>query len=89
MDNKVRCQSCGMPLAAEFKNLGTNADGSAMGEYCIMCFRDGKFTMPDLTIEGMIRLSIDNMTNELKMPVEQATKLANEVIPNLRRWRTK
>ena len=42
------CQSCGMPLTNEV--LGTNADGSKNEDYCIYCYKDGKFTQ-DCTME--------------------------------------
>ena len=45
------CQSCGMPLTNEM--LGTNADGSPNEDYCIYCYKDGKFTH-DMTMEQMI-----------------------------------
>ncbi len=86
MDNKIRCQSCGMPLSEEFGNLGTNADGSPVSEYCVFCFAGGDFTNPAQTLEEMIQSSIENMTNDLQMPVEQARALANSFIPTLRRW---
>ena len=35
------CQSCGMPLTDEV--LGTNADGSKNEDYCMYCYKDGKF----------------------------------------------
>ena len=35
------CQSCGMPLTQEI--LGTNADGSKNKDYCIYCYKNGKF----------------------------------------------
>ena len=42
------CQSCGMPLSPEV--LGTNADGSKNEEYCMYCYKDGKFLQdPDRT----------------------------------------
>lgn len=86
MDNKVRCQSCGMPLSKDFGNLGTEADGAPIEEYCIFCFANGQFTNPEQTLPEMIQSSIDNMTTELGMPLEQATALANSFIPTLRRW---
>lgn len=87
MDNKTRCQSCGMPISADFGNLGTNADGSSVADYCSFCFQAGAFTNPDQTLEEMIQSSINNMTQDLRMPVEQATQLAQSFIPTLRRWR--
>jgi hypothetical protein len=86
MDNKIRCQSCGMPLSEEFGNRGTNADGAPVSEYCIFCFAGGNFTQPDQTMEEMINSSIENMTTDLQMPRKQATDLANSFIPTLKRW---
>ncbi len=34
MENKMRCQSCGMPVSETFGNLGTNKDDSNTREYC-------------------------------------------------------
>lgn len=86
MENKIRCQSCGMPISKEFGNLGTNADGSFTEEFCSFCFADGYFVNPNQTLEEMIASSIENMTTNLNMPPEQATDLANSFIPTLRRW---
>jgi hypothetical protein len=86
MDNKIRCQSCGMPVSEEFGNLGTNSDGSNVSEYCVFCFANGDFTNPHQTLEEMIQSSIENMTTDLQMPLEQAANLANSFIPTLKRW---
>lgn len=86
MENKIRCQSCGMPISKEFGNLGTNADGSFTKEFCSFCFSGGDFVNPNQTLEEMIASSIENMTTDLNMPPEQATDLANSFIPTLRRW---
>lgn len=86
MDNKIRCQSCGMQISAQFSNLGTNADGTNTEKFCSFCFRNGEFTNPNQTLEEMVQSSIENMTTDLKMPLEQATNLANSLIPTLRRW---
>jgi Putative zinc ribbon domain len=88
MDDKPRCQSCGMPLSADFGNYGTDAAGSPVSEYCMFCFKEGAFTNPDQTVQEMIASSIENMTGDIGMPVEQATQLANNVIPSLKRWQT-
>lgn len=75
-----------MPLSAEFGNLGTNGDGTPNQDYCAFCFAGGAFTNPNQTLDEMIQSSIENMTADLNMPVEQATNLANSFIPQLRRW---
>jgi hypothetical protein len=86
MENKMRCQSCGMPLSETFGNLGTNLDGTNTSEYCNGCFRDGDFTNPRQTLDEMIQSSIENMTADLNMPPERAAELANSFIPTLKRW---
>ena len=69
MDDKKRCQSCGMPLAEGY--YGTQVDGDAThDEYCKFCYQNGSFTRPDLTLEDMIQLSVTNMTQDLKIPEE-------------------
>ena len=45
------CQSCGMPLTDEV--LGTNADGSKNEDYCMYCYKDGKF-LHECTMDEMI-----------------------------------
>lgn len=77
-----------MPLSVEFVNFGTEADGSASEMYCSICFEDGGFTMPELTVEDMIQLSIDQMTSELAIERDAAERLARGTIPGLRRWRS-
>ncbi|HMS40410.1 MAG TPA: zinc ribbon domain-containing protein [Pyrinomonadaceae bacterium] len=86
MNNKIRCQSCGMPIAEEFGNFGTNADGTNTKDYCSFCFSNGYFTNPNQTMEEMIASSVENMAQDLQMPLEQATNLANSFIPTLGRW---
>lgn len=87
MDDKIRCQSCGMPLSAEFGNHGTDADGAANQEYCSVCYENGVFTNPHQTLSEMIQSSIENMTADLNMPKDAASELANSFIPTLKRWR--
>jgi len=67
-------------------NFATNADGARNSEYCVFCFKGGAFTQPDLTLERMIAMSIENMTGEQRMPEARARELASSVIPELRRW---
>lgn len=86
MNNKTRCQSCGMPISSEFGNCGTKRDGTTTDEFCSFCFQAGAFTNPDQTLEEMIKSSIENMTSDLGMTFERASELANSFIPPLRRW---
>lgn len=86
MDDKQRCQSCGMPVSAEFGNYGTKVDGSADKEYCQFCFQDGSFTNPNQTLDEMVQSSVSFMTANLGFTTEKATEMSNDVIPKLRRW---
>lgn len=85
MDDKVRCQSCGMPLGVGF--YGTEADGGASSEYCKLCYEKGNFREPNLTVEEMMGRSVANMIDDLGYGREKAENLANMVIPTLKRWK--
>ena len=86
MEEKVRCQSCGMPLSAAFGNFGTEGDGSRADEYCSICYQAGAFTKPDQTLAEMIESSVENMTTDLGMSEEKARELASTFLPGLKRW---
>ena len=63
------CQSCGMPLTNEV--LGTNADGSKNEEYCMYCYKDGKF-LQDCTMDEMIEHCaqfVDEVNKGLPQPI--------------------
>lgn len=89
MDDKQRCQSCGMPISASFDNFGSESDGSPSREYCTFCYQDGTFTLPDLTVDEMVQRSVDFMTADLSFTPEMAAKMSNDVIPRLKRWQAK
>lgn len=42
-----------MPMSRDTQGGGTNADGSKSAMYCSHCYQNGKFTRPDLTVDGM------------------------------------
>jgi hypothetical protein len=73
-----------MRLAEGF--YGTSVDGGTTPEYCRFCFQNGAFVNPNQTLEEMIESSVQNMTQELKMPEDKARELAQSVIPTLKRW---
>ena len=80
-----RCQSCGMPLGEGF--YGTLQGGTTMTEYCKFCFQEGNFTEPDVTVDDMMARSIGHMQRELNFSLAEAQKLAQGMIPELRRWK--
>lgn len=85
MENTVRCQSCGMPLDDGF--FGTEKNGELNHEYCKFCYQDGTYLQPDLTVDIMIQMSINNMTEEQGFEDPQAEEIARAFIPTLKRWR--
>lgn len=89
MDTKI-CQSCGMPLSVP-EYFGTNENGGLNEDYCIFCFKDGKFTQ-DMTMEQMIEhcagfVDEFNKDSETKITKAQAVDMMREHFPGLKRWK--
>ena len=82
--NKV-CQSCGMPLKRDDHGGGTNADGSKSAMYCSHCYQEGKFTMPEITVEQM-QTKVREKLVEFGFP-RFLTGIFTRRIPKLERWR--
>ena len=80
------CQSCGMPLH-KIADFGTYEDGSLHADYCHFCYKDGRFTDSDITMEEKIAKNIAMAVN-MGMPEKDAVQLANSIIPKLKRWRS-
>ena len=83
------CQSCGMPLTDEV--LGTNADGSKNEEYCIYCYKEGKF-LQDCTMDEMIEHCaqfVGEVNKGLPQPItkEEYIGQMKMYFPHLKRWR--
>ena len=72
-------------------NHGTNADGTPNEDYCIYCYKDGKFTQ-DLTMEQMIDYCA-RFTDEINkqsgqnLTGEQAKEMMRQFFPHLKRWK--
>lgn len=86
MEEMKFCQSCGMPLEnGEAK--GTEADGSRSGDYCVYCYKDGKFTS-DCTMEEMIEGCIEPCLEGKVYPdAETARAEMGKFFPLLKRWK--
>ena len=85
-ETTVFCQSCAMPMVKE-EDYGTNVDGRKNADYCVYCYKNGKFTS-DTTMEEMIAfcaplISKGNPYNS----VAEATSAMQEIFPNLKRWK--
>ena len=87
MENKNRCQSCGMEML-EDSLFGKNADGSKNEDYCCYCFTDGKLDNPDMTLEEMINVCVPYLIEDGTCPDEaSAKKMLQEYMPELKRWK--
>jgi hypothetical protein len=79
------CQSCGKPLELPADH-GTNADGSPSTEYCAVCFKQGAFTQPLITMDQMITRAAAILTIQLHLPQERARDMVSTYMPKLKRW---
>ncbi len=80
------CQSCGMPLKRDKLGGGTEANGTKSTLYCSHCYRDGKFTQPDITMDEM-KLLVKGRLKEMKIP-GILSGIFTRNIPKLVRWRS-
>jgi hypothetical protein len=80
------CQSCGMPMEKP-DDFGTNADGSPSSEFCSLCYQNGVFTEPDISMREMIEKVTLILMNSMSLPKERAEEIAKDTIPHLNRWR--
>ncbi len=80
------CQSCGMPLSRDPEGGGRNADGSRSRTYCSHCFVNGRFALPDMTMEQM-RSRVREKLREMGMPGFLSVVFTRN-IPSLARWKS-
>ena len=78
------CQSCSMPMVNP-EDFGTSDEGDKNEEYCRYCFQEGEFTNPGISKEEMIEKLV-GMANKMGKSEEEAKKMAEEIIPTLKRW---
>lgn len=81
-----QCQSCGMPLK-EGENSGTEKDGSKSKTYCILCYSQGEFLYPNMTLDEM-KVNVDNALKE-KGWIKPLRLLSQWQLPTLKRWKNK
>jgi len=73
-----------MPLSKDEHGGGTEADGTRSPMYCSHCYQQGKFTLPDITLEEMIA-RVRGKFKEMHIPGFLAFFFTRN-IPKLRRW---
>jgi hypothetical protein len=82
------CESCGMPMGETDEMYGTEVDGSKSKDYCGVCYSNGVFTNPELTLEEQIVSVTSVMVNDFGFSPEDAKEQCEAGIPNLKRWKT-
>ena len=85
MEQKI-CQSCWMPLENP-EQFGTNADWSVNQDYCIYCYKDGKF-IDDVSMEKYIDMCSQYWA-QAWMTNEQMKKYCTKLFPTLKRWKNR
>lgn len=77
------CQSCTIP----FEN-DPNPELRSSNMYCSMCFKDGGFTQPGLTLEEMEKQVIEFASKHTKYPIFLIKQHA-KTVKNYERWKNK
>ena len=80
------CQSCGMPMSRDEAGGGTNADGSRSSMYCSHCYANGRFTLPEITVEQM-QDRVREKLREFGVPAPLGWFFTRKV-PKLARWQS-
>ena len=78
------CQSCGM-MIEDPEDYGTESDGSKNEEYCIHCYKKGKFTFNG-SLDEFIEKQIEFSTRVLGISPAEAEMDLNMKLPTLNRW---
>ena len=78
-----------MPLTEEV--LGTNADGTKNEDYCMYCYKNGKF-LQEYTMDEMIEHCsqfVDEVNKNMPKPMtkEEYISMMRQYFPMLKRWR--
>lgn len=79
------CQSCGLPFNEEHAHFIATEPNGDKSIYCTLCYKDGKFIEPNLSMKEMI----DKIVPVLGRTIgeEEARKELADLLPTLKRWR--
>ena len=81
------CQSCGLPFNEEHKHFIAKEVDCTESIYCTMCYKDGEFIVPNMTMDEMIEIQVPHLVGSLKLGTEtEIRKQLREVLPKLQRW---
>ncbi len=79
-----QCQSCGMPLK-DGAASGTEADGSKCLMYCNLCYANGQFIDPEMTLDQMKKICDDALKK--KGWIKPLRLMSAWQLPTLKRWK--
>lgn len=83
MEEKIICQSCGMPMTKE--QFGSNKDGSLNSDYCKYCFENGEF-IDKVTMCEYVEMC-SQYGEQAGMTNEQMKEYCEKLFPTLKRWK--
>jgi hypothetical protein len=84
----LQCQSCGT-LVHGPNDFGTEIDRTKSKDYCKYCYQRGEFTQKMVTQEQMVKRCAGFIYARGKVNKDESVRLAAELVPSLRRWRSK
>lgn len=75
-----------MPLVENRELFGTERDGSPNEDYCVYCYKEGKFTA-DVGMEQMIEICLPHLIAAHEgMTEAKGRAIMREFFPKLKRW---
>lgn len=80
-----QCQSCGMPLQ-KGKHAGTEKNGEPCKMYCSMCYNNGSFISPNMTIDEMKKI-LDETIGKEGLRGKLIAWLGKMQLKTLKRWK--
>ncbi len=80
------CQSCGMPMHKP-ADFGTESNGIYSNDFCHLCYANGDFTEPGISMQVMLNRSTARIAEFGIVPEFHARIVMAGVLPSLKRWR--
>ncbi len=74
-----------MPLSRMTR--GSHEDNRLHEEYCQYCFKGGRFTKPELTLDEQVNRLVEMAVERKDISQEEAMNEAKSVLPGLKRWK--
>lgn len=69
---------------------GTERDGKKNLDFCINCYKDGRFTRPNATLEDIVNFYAPSWglwSGKPEMPLDEARSEVRCILAKLKRWK--